>query len=328
MKKMEQRTVSKLGIHVSAMGLGTWVFGGGIWWGPQEDADSVSVLERALASGVNLIDTAPVYGRGRSETLIGAFLEKRGLRERVILATKLGLSWEGRRIYHDLKKKKMMAEIDESRKRLRTDYIDIYQVHWPDPNTPMEKIAEVMYDFYKKGIIRCIGVSNYSVEQMEVFMKYAPLHTLQPPYNMFDRTIESEIVPFCLNHNISLLTYVPLYSGILTGKFFAKGSVVPDDLCRRNKKDLKEPFYSINREIISELGEIAACYERTLTQLVLNWTYNREGVTSVLCGARNAKQFDENIGCSDFRISSDDLDRIENILKEREQRILQIDENS
>ena len=182
---MEYRRISKVNIEISVLGLGTWAFGGDAWWGPQKDVDSLSVLEKAINEGINLIDTAPVYGKGHSEELIGKFLKKKRLRDKVIIATKLGLSWKNGRIYRDLSRKRMLEEIDESRRRLQTDYIDIYQVHWPDPNTPIAETATVMYEFYKKGLIRAIGVSNYSVEQMQEFMKYSPLHTLQPPYNMF-----------------------------------------------------------------------------------------------------------------------------------------------
>lgn len=312
--------ISNTGIEVSVLGLGTWAFGGDIWWGPQKDRDSQEVMESALKKGINLIDTAPVYGRGRSEALIGAFLQKRNLRGKVVLATKLGLSWEGRSIYHNLKKGRMWEELDVSRRRLRTDYFDIYQVHWPDPKTPIGETAEVMYKFYQKGIIRCIGVSNYSVEEMREFKRHVPLHTLQPPYNMFTREIESEIIPFCVEHNIALLTYVPLHSGILTGKFFDRGAAIPDDLCRKDKRDLKEPYFSINRQTISELKEIAACYDKTLTQLVLNWTYNRQGIISILVGARNKRQLQENVECADFTLRSDDLDKIGHILEVRERK--------
>ncbi len=318
---METRQISSLDIHVSLMGLGTWAFGGDIWWGPQQDGDSVEVLETALEQGVTLIDTAPVYGRGRSESVIGAFLEKRGLRSRVLLATKLGLSWQGRSVFHDLSPQKMRQEIDESRQRLRTDYIDIYQVHWPDPKNPVEPTAGIMYDFYQKGIIRAVGVSNYSLEQIKRFMAHCPLHSLQPPYNMFMRDIEKEIIPFCRQKKISLLTYVPLHSGILTGKFFLEDVPVPDDLCRKNKKDLREPYFSINRDIAEKLRSIADSHGKSLSQLVLNWTANRPGVSSVLVGSRRASQVAENAAAFDFAIRPDSLREISDLLDQRQQRI-------
>jgi len=318
---MELRPVSDTNICVSALSLGTWAFGGDKWWGSQDDKDSLTVLEAAFCGGINTIDTAPVYGRGRSERIIGAFIKKRNLRARIVLATKLGLSWDGPKIMHNLKKKRMLQELDESRKRLQTDYFDIYQAHWPDPNTPIAETASLMQEFYQKGIIRAIGVSNYSVEQMEDFMKYSPLHILQPPYNMFKREIEADIIPFCLKNNISILAYIPLHSGILTGKFFFGNTTVPGDLCRRNHRDLREPLFSINKEVLNQLKDIAQKYERTPTQLVLNWTQAKEGITSVLVGTRKSTQLEENIHGVGWKINEQDKEKIEHTLKEREAKI-------
>ena len=175
-----------------------------IW--KQEDRDSATVMEYAFKRGINMVDTAPVYGRGRSERVIGAFLRKRGLRQKIILSTKLGLSWQGSKILHNLSKQRMLEEVDESRRRLETDYFDLYQVHWPDPEVPIAETAETMYSLHKKGIINAIGVSNYSIEQMKEFMKYSPLHSFQPEYSMFNRAIEREIAPFCIENNISIIS--------------------------------------------------------------------------------------------------------------------------
>ena len=318
---MNLKPISNTDIYTSPITLGTWAFGGDKWWGKQSDDDSRIVLSVALEKGITTIDTAPIYGRGRSERIIGMFLKKRNLREKVILATKLGLSWQGAKISHDLKRKRMIQELDESRERLQTDYFDIYQVHWPDPNTPISETADTIHEFYKKGLIRAIGVSNYSLEQMKEFMKYSPLHTLQPPYNMFKRRIENDIIPFCLENNISIIIYAPLNSGILTGKFFFDNVEIPDDFCRRNHKDLKEPFFSLNKETLRRLKEIAQKYNKTLTQLVINWTLTKKGITSVLVGARSRQQIEENIGGAGWTINNQDNEKIEQILKEREKKI-------
>lgn len=315
MRVMEYRKCADF--LVSVVGLGTWAFGGDKWWGTQNDKDSFSVLEEAIKVGINLIDTAPVYGQGHSEEVIGEFLKGSKVREKIILATKVGLSWQKGKVYRDLSRKRMRQEIDESRRRLKVDYIDIYQVHWPDPNTPIGETAETMYEFYNKGIIKAIGVSNYSIEQMQEFMRFSPLHTLQPPYNMFRRDIEKEIIPFCREKNISIISYIPLHSGVLTGKFFLQGEKIPDDLCRKNHPDLKEPLFSVNKKILSQMKEIATGYGKTLTQLVLNWTYNQPGIVSILVGARNLKQLSENIGCVGWRIDKEDLEKIEKLLEER-----------
>ncbi len=320
---MKLRNISNTNLFVSPITLGTWAFGGDKWWGKQEDKDSMEVLETAFASGINTIDTAPVYGRGRSETIIGSFLKKKRIRDDTLIATKLGLSHNGPKIIHNLNKKRMIEEIDESRKRLQTDYFDIYQVHWPDPETPIAETASVMYNFFKKGIIRAIGVSNYSVAQMKEFMKHCPLHTLQPPYNMFRREIESDTIPFCKKNQISILGYIPLHSGILTGKFFFQNTKIPGDLCRKNHRDLKEPFYSINKDCLEKIKNIALKYKKTLPQFVINWTKNREGILSILVGARNKQQLKENIQGAGFFIDENDRKEIENILEIRDKRVKQ-----
>ncbi|MDD3295988.1 MAG: aldo/keto reductase [Candidatus Omnitrophica bacterium] len=303
---------------IAKAALGTWAFGGDSWWGKQDDKASMEVLSAAIGCGINLIDTAPMYGRGRSERTIGAFLRKNKLREKVVLATKLGLSWQGSRVFHDLSRKRMLAEIDESRKRLDTDYFDLYQVHWPDPDAKVQETAEIMYGFYKKGLTKAVGVSNYSLEQMKEFMEYCPLHSLQSQYSMFVRDIEEEIVPFCQKNDIAILTYAPLYSGILTGKFFLDNVAVPDDINRKMKrKDFQEPRFSINKETLQLLKNIASEYHKTLTQLVINWNFSQPGVFASIVGARSALQLKENSASMGWDISQEDSLLIENILKSR-----------
>lgn len=319
---MEYRILGSSDLKISVFCLGTWAFGGDKWWGKQDDKDSVAVLDAAISKGVTAIDTAPVYGRGRSESIIGAFIKKRNLRKKIILATKLGLSWQGTKIIHNLKRKRMLEEVDESRKRLQTDYFDIYQVHWPDPGTPIAGTAEVMYSLYQKGIIKAVGVSNYSVEQMREFMKYCPLRSLQPEYSLFTRDIEDDIVPFCVREKIAVISYASLYSGILTGKFFFGGTKIPEDINRKiKKKDLEEPVFSINKEILLQLKSIAAFYEKTLTQLVINWNFNQKGITAAIVGTRREYQLYDNLGAVGWKISDNDMTRIENILEKRKDRI-------
>ena len=319
---MENRKIKGVNAVIAPVALGTWAFGGDSWWGKQDDKDSMEVLSAAIESGINLIDTAPMYGRGRSERTIGAFLRKNKLREKVVLATKLGLSWQGSRVFHDLSRKRMLAEIDESRQRLDTDYFDLYQVHWPDSNAKAQETADIMYEFYKKGLIKAVGVSNYSLEQMDEFMKYCPLHSLQPQYSMLVRDIEKEIVPFCSKNNIAILTYAPLYSGILTGKFFLDNVTVPDDINRKLKrKDFQEPRFSINKETLQFLKNIALGYKKTLTQLVINWNFSQPGVFASIVGARSASQLKENSASMGWDISQADRLLIEDILENRLKKI-------
>jgi aryl-alcohol dehydrogenase-like predicted oxidoreductase len=319
---MDYRKLGPLSGAVSNLALGTWSFGGGVWWGKQNDADSIQVLETALAAGINIIDTAPVYGKGRSERVIGAYLRKRRIRQEVLIATKVGLSWDGPRIYHDLSKKRVLAELDESRKRLDTDYFDLYQIHWPDPATPIAETAEVMNDLFEKKIIRAIGVSNFSVEEMSLFMKQAPLHCLQPEYSMFNRSIEKDVIPFCLDNQIAVISYAPLYSGLLTGKFFFKVQEVPNDRNRRMKQcHLQEPLFSINRDALYRLKEIASGYGKSLTQLAINWNINQPGVTSAIAGMRRASQVEDNLGGVGWLLSSQDQEKVNKILNERQEAI-------
>jgi len=314
---MTLRDFSTTKIKISPVAVGCWSFGNDSWWGHQDDKRSLDVLVRAFELGINLIDTAPVYGRGHSEEVVGKFLKQSGLRSKAIVATKVGLNWDpnGPKIFHDLKPQRMIEEIDFSRKRLDIDMIDIYQVHWPDPDVPVAKVAELMHSFYDKGLIGAVGVSNYSPAQMEEFMKHCPLHSLQPQYSMFCRDIEKETVDFCVKHNIAILAYAPLFAGLLTGKFFLGDKPVPNDINRRMKKDhLCEPLFSVNKEFLAGLKKIADKYNKTLTQLVLNWTMNRKGITAVLAGARNCAQLEDNAGCTDWDISQEDLGAIDQLL--------------
>ena len=183
-------------MRASRIGLGTWAIGGWMWGGTDE-SESVSAIHAALEQGINVVDTAPVYGFGRSEEIVGKALAEPGLRSRAIIATKVGLEWRDGKVFRNASRGRIMRELEDSLRRLRTDYIDIYQVHWPDPLVPIEETAEAMGTLYKQGKIRAIGVSNFSVEQMERFRRVAPLHVLQSPYNLFERGIEAEILPYC-----------------------------------------------------------------------------------------------------------------------------------
>ncbi len=321
---MLYRKLSNTGFDVSVICLGTWAFGGDAWWGTQKDNDSVEVLDYSLTHGVNFIDTAPVYGRGRSERIIGSFLRKRKLREKVILATKVGLSWQGSSIYHDLSNKRIMEEIDQSRSRLETDYIDLYQVHWPDKKIPIANTAQTLLKLKDKNIIKSIGVSNYSLVELKEFLKYAPVDCIQPPYNMFNRKIEKELVPFCIENGISIISYVPLASGILSGKFFFGNKSIPDDLCRKNNKDLKEPYFSINKKTLEKLKSLADSYQKDLSQLAINWNFNQPGITSAIVGSRNVAQISSNLEALGWNIKVNELSLIDKILLDRQTLISKI----
>jgi aryl-alcohol dehydrogenase-like predicted oxidoreductase len=193
-------------LRVSRIAIGTWAIGGWMWGGTDE-AESVSTIRAALEHGVNVVDTAPVYGFGRSEEIVGKAIVEGGLRSRAAIATKAGLEWRDGKVFRNASRNRIMREIEDSLRRLQTDHIDIYQVHWPDPLVAIEETAEAMRTLYKGGKIRAIGVSNFSIDQMEQFRRVAPIHVLQPPYNLFERDIEAEILPYCHKNKIATFGY-------------------------------------------------------------------------------------------------------------------------
>ena len=320
---MEYRKLGSSNIKVTTLALGTWAFSGDRWWGEQEDLASQRTLYRAIELGINFIDTAPIYGNGHSETVVGEALKKEKLRDKVVLATKVGLRWEkpeSETSFHNLKRESILEEMEESLRRLNTEVIDLYQVHFPDPDTPIRETAETLHKFYQQEKIKTVGVSNFSVEQMQEFMKYCPLHCLQPPYNMFRREIETEILPFCIKNNIAVIAYSPLNSGILTGKFFF-GQKIPQDKVRSINYDLRGKNFEVNKKILLKLRDVASKYKRGLTPFALNWVIAQKGVTCAIVGARNPQQIEENIGTLGWQVTKEDAELIESILKEREERI-------
>src|SRR6202011_4535129 len=210
--------------------LGTWAMGG--TWGGTDDRESVDTIWAALDQGINLIDTAPAYGSGVSEEIVGKALASAGLRARAIIATKVGVEMRDGKAYRNATRQRIFREIDDSLRRLRTNYIDIYQVHWPDPRVPIEETAEAMLALYELGKIRAIGVSNFSVAQMERFRQVAPLHVLQPPYNLFERDIESDLLPYCRKNKIATFGYGALCRGLLSGRMRLNTTFADDDLRR------------------------------------------------------------------------------------------------
>src|SRR5882757_5379003 len=214
---MEFSNIADTGLTVSRVGLGTWAIGGWMWGGT-DDEESIATIRAAVDRGVNLIDTAPAYGFGRSEEIVGRALADGRLRSRVVIATKTGLEWKDGKVFRNASRRRILREVTDSLRRLRTDYIDIYQVHWPDPLVPIEETAEAMQTLFDQGKIRAIGVSNFSVTQIERFRRVAPLHVVQPPYNLFERGIEAELLPDCRENNIAMLGYGALCRGLLSGR--------------------------------------------------------------------------------------------------------------
>ena len=258
--------------------------------GRHRRGESVATIRAALTHGVNVIDTAPVYGFGRSEEIVGSAMAD-GLRDRVVLATKVGIEWHDGKITRNASRDRIMREIDDSLRRLRTDHIDIYQVHWPDPKTPIEETAGAMHSLLEQGTIRAIGVSNFSVEQMEEFRSVAPLHVAQPPYNLFERAIEKDILPYCRKHGIATLGYGALCRGLLSGRMRPDTKFEGDDLRLKDPK-FQQPRYGRYLAAVERLDRLAKHrYGKRVIDLAVRWVLD-QGISSALWGARRPGQLD------------------------------------
>ena len=301
-------------VRASRVALGTWAMGGWMWGGTDE-RQSVATIQAALDQGVSLIDTAPVYGFGVSEEIVGKAIQEANRRSRAIISTKAGVEWHNGTVYRNATRARIMQEIDDSLRRLRTDRIDIYHVHWPDPLVPIEETAEAMYALYQQGKIGAIGVSNFSVAQMERFRKVAPLHVLQPPYNLFERDIEREILPYCRTHNIVTLGYGALCRGLLSGRMQADTTFADDDLRRLDPK-FQPPRYAQYRAAVQRLDQLAHDrFDRRVIQLAVRWMLD-QGISVALWGARRPDQLQAVLGVAGWTLDAEMRARIDRILSE------------
>ncbi|HVB87793.1 MAG TPA: aldo/keto reductase [Candidatus Dormibacteraeota bacterium] len=286
---MEYAPISGTGMRASRIALGTWAMGGWMWGGSDEE-QSIRTIHAAMAKGINTIDTAPVYGFGRSEEIVGKAIAEAAARDKVIIATKVGIEWRDGQVFRNASRKRITSEIEDSLRRLRTTYIDLYQVHWPDPRVPMEETASAMRELYQQGKIRAIGVSNFSPQQMEEFRRFAPLHTDQPPYNLFEREIDRDVVPYVHKHDISTLVYGSLCRGLLSGRMSKETKFTGDDLRKADPK-FQEPRFSRYLQAVSELDGFAKDnYGRRVMDLAVRWALDQPGVTIALWGARRPDQ--------------------------------------
>jgi aryl-alcohol dehydrogenase-like predicted oxidoreductase len=312
---MEYAKVNGLNHKASRIGLGTWSIGGSMWGGTDEQA-ALETIRAALEHGINLIDTAPVYGLGCAEELVGQALAKYGKREEVIIATKVGLEWRGDQVFRNAIRARILQEIDDSLRRLQTDYVDIYQVHWPDPLVPIEETAEAIHQLYKQGKIRAIGVSNYSREQMSVFQHVAPLHTAQPPYNLFERGVKKDVLPYCRTHGISALTYGSLCRGLLSGKMKPDSEFHGDDVRKMDPK-FQQPRYAQYLKAVERLDRFAhEKYGKRVLELAIRWTLDQPFGTVALWGARHPAQLAPVAGVIGWKLDRDALKVIDDIVRE------------
>ncbi len=308
---VELAAIADTSLAVSRVGLGTWAIGGWMWGGTDED-ESVRTVAAAVERGINLIDTAPAYGFGRSEEIVGRAVAEGRLRSRVVIATKTGLEWRDGNVYRNASRDRILREAEDSLRRLRTDYIDIYQVHWPDPLVPIEETAAAMQTLLDQGKIRAIGVSNFSVAQIERFRRVAKLHTVQPPYNLFEREIEAELLPYCRGSNLASLTYGALCRGLLSGTLQENAHFDGDDLRRVDPK-FRTPRYVQYLAAVRRLDQFArTSYGKRVIHLAVRWLLD-QGATAALWGARHPQQLqpvEEVFGWSLDAAAKAEIDRI------------------
>ena len=312
---MEFVDIPGTSMRVSRVALGTWAMGGWMWGGSDE-SDAVRTIHAALDRGINLIDTAPVYGFGRSEEIVGKALAVGGRRKRAFIATKVGLDWKDGKPFRNARKARIIEEAEVSLRRLQTDIIDLYQVHWPDPHTPVAEVAEAMGELHRAGKVRAIGVSNFSPAQMEEFRKVAPLHTAQPPYNLFERAIEGDVLPYCRDRDIAVLAYGSLCRGLLSGSMSKSSQFTGDDLRKSDPKFLP-PRFEQYLAAVKKLDQFAReHYGRRVIQLAVRWVLDRGEMNIALWGARRADQLSPIADVVGWHIDSSAMAEIDQILQE------------
>lgn len=312
---MEYITIPSTDLKVTRVALGTWAIGGWMWGGSDE-RESIQTIHAALDKGLNIVDTAPVYGFGQSEEIVGKALKEYNGREHVHVSTKAGLEWtDDGKVMRNSTPERLTRELEDSLRRLGLDYIDIYYIHWPDPLVPLEETAGVMKKFLEQGKIRAIGVSNYNPEQMDAFRREAPLHLCQPPYNIFEREIEKDILPYCKTNNIALMTYGALCRGLLSGKMHRDRRFEGDDLRKMDPK-FQQPRFDHYLEATEEFKTLASEKNTDLLPLAVRWVLD-QGAEIALWGGRKPEQMEPVSKVFGWELDSDDLWRMDRILAEK-----------
>jgi aryl-alcohol dehydrogenase-like predicted oxidoreductase len=317
---MLTRQLGPSDLHITRVGFGAWAIGGGGWafaWGAQDDADSVAAIREGIDLGINWIDTAAVYGLGHSEEVVAKALD--GVANRPFVFTKCGRVWdENRQIGKRLKAASVRAECEASLKRLRTDVIDLYQIHWPEPDEDVEEGWAEVAKLQAEGKVRWIGVSNFNVQQLKRASSIAPVVSLQPPYSMLRRDIEADILPHCAANNIGVLAYSPMASGLLTGAWtHERLASLPADDWRKGKNPLfQEPKFSRHLRLVEVLKGVGRQHGRTPGEVAVAWVLRHPAVTAAIVGARKAGQLKELVGAAELHLSAEDVQRIEAFLAE------------
>ncbi len=316
---MQTRRLGNTHMEITPIGLGAWAMGGGGWefsWGPQDDAESIRTIQRAVELGINWIDTAAVYGLGHSEEVVGRALKE--LDTRPYIFTKCSLVWDDNgKVSNNLKAASIRREAEASLRRLGVDAIDLYQIHWPNPEADIEEGWGAMAQLKQEGKVRAIGISNFSVEQMRRIQKIAPIDSLQPPYSLIHPEAERDVLPFCQQHNIGVIVYSPMASGLLTGTMTRERiEQLPADDWRRRDPDFQEPRLSRNLELAKLLDDIAYPHNVPAGVIAVAWTLHNPAVTGAIVGARHPNQIEDIVHAAEFRLTDLEMEQIKKFMRE------------
>lgn len=310
---MDRTTIA--GIEVSRVGLGTWAIGG-TEWGPVAENDAIATCLSAVERGINLVDTAPIYGRGRAEEIIGRAMRAYGRRDAFYIATKAGLEWNDRGVFANSTLKRLRRELEDSLRRLGTDCIDLYQIHWPDTRTPVPEVAGALIEFQREGKVRALGVSNFNVAQMQEFLSVAPLASNQPPYNIFEREIDGEVLPWCAANGVAVLTYSSLCRSLLGGRV-QRGMTFDAGDIRSVDPKFREPRFDQYITAVERLAKLAReRFGKSVAQLAVRWVLDRPGTSVALWGAKRPDQLDAVSGVMGWRLDEHAMAEIDRIVCE------------
>ncbi len=325
---MEKRKLGFTDLEFTTIGLGTWAIGGDNWnmgWGEQDDKESINVIHKAIDLGVNWIDTAPIYGLGHAEKVVGKALK--GKRDKVSIATKFSLVWDDstKKVYNKLNPESIRKEIEDSLQRMSIDVIDLIQIHVPVPDEELEMAWDTVGELIQEGKIRYGGVSNFTLAQLKRLQVMHPIASLQPQYNMFVRDIEKDLIDYCGDNGIGLVVYSPIYAGLLSGKYDRERvNNLSEGDWRKKDANFSDPLIDINLDVIHKLSEIADAYGRPLSHLAIAWILRKDEITSAIVGSRKLSQIEENVNAAGWKLSDDTVKKIDTILSEREKKINQL----
>jgi aryl-alcohol dehydrogenase-like predicted oxidoreductase len=316
---MKTRKLGATNLNLTTVGIGTWPMSGAgrTGWGPQDDNESIAAIHRGLELGINWIDTAPNYGLGHAEEVVGKALK--GLSKKPLISTKCLFMWKpDGKVYMRLDRERVRIQCENSMKRMGIDFIDMFMIHWPNPIEYVEEGWETLAELQKEGKVGVIGVSNFTVEQMEMIKPVHPIGFLEPPYSMLERNAENGLLDYCGKNNIGVVTYSSLQQGLLTGTIKTIENFAPEDV-RRRSAFFKEPAFAANVKFAEELAPIAAKYGRTSAQLAVAWILRRPEVTSAITGPRKPSEIEDNIKGGDWVLSREDIAAVEKLLVKRQE---------